>query len=103
MKTAMVVLLLLLFLPCNSFGDDSITSVRCKNGLVNIGANNLEVIKKCGEPVHKDVIEAASKTTSRGYVEIQEWTYNYGPTDFIYTFRLEGSTVVGIRRGDRGF
>jgi hypothetical protein len=103
MKTAIVALIFLLSLPCIAIGDDSLKSVRCKAGLINVGANKLEVIKKCGEPVNKDILETGSKQTKRDYAVIEEWSYNFGPMDFLYTFRLEGSTLVDIRRGDRGF
>jgi hypothetical protein len=103
MKIVAAALLVVMCMPCIALGDDSLKSIRCKAGLVDVGANKLEVLQKCGEPVHKDVIEASSKRSKYDYAEIQEWVYNFGSMDFIYTLRLEGSTLVEIKRGGRGF
>jgi hypothetical protein len=103
MRTAVAAVLFILSLPCIVLGDDSVTLVRCKSGLVNVGASKMEVIGKCGDPLHKDIVEKTSKRANQDYVKVDEWSYNFGPGDFLYTFLFEGSSLVDIRRGDRGF
>jgi len=101
--------LCLMLLPCPVFADDWNSSMRCKSDVVSKGATTLEVLKKCGEPVTKDtVVESGGVYRDHGgyyrdQVEYMDWTYNFGPYDFIYVFRFKGGTLLGIKRGGRGF
>jgi hypothetical protein len=103
MKTAFIAAIFSLSFPSLVLGADSVTSVRCKSGLVNVGASKMEVIKMCGDPLHKDVVKKTSKRADRDSVKVDEWSYNFGPRDFLYVFQFEGASLVDIRRGDRGF
>ena len=103
MRIAIAAILFILSFPCIVLGDDVVTSVRCKSGLVSVGASKMEVIKKCGEPAHKDFVQKTAKRANADYVKAAEWSYNFGPRDFLYVFQFEGASVVEIRRGDRGF
>jgi hypothetical protein len=97
------VIFFFLSMACIVLGDDSVKSVRRKSGLVNIGASKMEVTGKCGDPLHKDVLETTSKRTNQDFVKVEEWGYNFGPGDFLYVFQFAGSSLVDIRRGERGF
>ncbi len=103
MKTLGLAIFCLFFLTGFASGDDSLTSLRCRGGLITLGVNKLEIINKCGQPVSKDVVQTGSTRYRREYVEQEEWSYNFGPNDFIHTLRLEGSTLIEIRRGSRGY
>jgi hypothetical protein len=86
-----------------AFGDD--THLRCKSGgLIAVGESKLEVVSKCGEPASKDTVERRIPgSVPTGYVTIEQWTYNFGPSDFIYMLEFQGSTLKTIKRGERGF
>jgi hypothetical protein len=97
-----ILLVLLIFLGmfsvvCQARED----SLRCKSGLVMLGESKLEIVSKCGEPASKDTSER--RAPGHKYVTIEEWTYNFGPSDFIHVLEFEGSTLKAIKRGDRGF
>ena len=102
MKTLCLAIFCLFFLTALAYGDDSLNSLRCKGGLVTVGANKLEILSKCGPPASKDTVQR-STGYKHEYAEQEEWTYNFGPNDFIHTLRLDGSTLIGIRRGARGY
>jgi hypothetical protein len=35
--------------------------------------------------------------------DVEQWIYNRGATDFIYTLMFEGGSLIDIARGGRGF
>jgi hypothetical protein len=104
MKIVLFVLLIVFSVVYPAIGDDSLTSLRCKSGLIAIGTNKLEVVSKCGEPNSKGTVERRAQGGTRAeYVQIEEWTYNFGRSDFIYVMEIEGASLTAIRRGGRGF
>ncbi len=100
-------------------------SFRCKNDLVNLGDNKASALLKCGRPLVQDsfckpvavvavhpVVPAApvafgsaSATTTlvtAGACEnVDEWTYNPGPGQFLTTLRFESGRLTSITYGDR--
>lgn len=104
MKIVLLVLISMFSIVYPAISDDSITTLRCKSGLISIGANKLEIVSKCGEPGSKGTIDRRVPGSVRPeYIQIEEWTYNFGPVDFIHVLEIEGATLVAIRRGARGF
>ncbi len=105
MKIVLLILIGMFSVVCQAFSDDSLTDLRCKSGLIMIGESKLEVVSKCGEPASKDTVERRVPPWSARpqYVTIEEWTYNFGPTDFIHVLEFQGSSLKAIKRGDRGF
>ncbi len=104
MKTALLTALLLVSFAIPAFADDPLTDLRCKSGLIMVGETKLEVVSRCGEPAGKSTVERRlPRTVKPTYVTIEEWTYNFGPSDFIHVLEFEGSTLKAIRRGSRGF
>ena len=79
------------------FAGDSVTSVRCGSRLVMVGDNKLDVLSKCGEPNMREKI-----TGQYGSQTEEEWTYNFGSGDFLYTLTFEGGHLKRIDRGGRG-
>ncbi len=76
------------------FADDyGPESLQCDSGLVAIGAAKSEVQSSCGQPVNKSTISDGSEI----------WTYNFGPTDFVYTFTFVNGQLDTIKQGDRGY
>ncbi len=104
MKILLFILVAMFSVVCQAFSDDSLSDLRCKSGLVMIGESKLEVVSKCGEPASKDTVDRrVPGSVGPQYVKIEEWTYNFGPTDFIHVLEFQGATLKAIRRGDRGF
>ncbi|MDD3294874.1 MAG: DUF2845 domain-containing protein [Geobacteraceae bacterium] len=80
-------------------------SFRCPNGsLVSTGDSISEVSLKCDAPTsvvrRDDPVETAWGKTA--YVEVQEWTYNQGPNQFVYFLVFRGGRLVAVRSGDYG-
>ena len=84
-------------------------AMRCGNDLVDVGDTKILVLKKCGEPALKEEIgediyhenDALGRRKEKRYVE--QWTYNFGSTRFIYILTIKNGTVVDIRTLDKGF
>ncbi|MGA2401575.1 MAG: DUF2845 domain-containing protein [Syntrophobacteraceae bacterium] len=104
MKIVLFILISMFSVVYQAFGDDSLTDLRCNSGLIMIGESKLEIVSKCGEPGSKETIERRVPGSVRpSYVTIEEWTYNFGPRDFIHVLEFQGATLKAIRRGTRGF
>jgi hypothetical protein len=107
MKKFLVMLLLSTFVMSFSasafalepFNDNSF--MRCNNGLVTIGEKMGDVLTKCGKPVHREDVGRVFN----GYTTDvqQDWTYNRGPTSFLYTLKFAGDHLMEISRGSRGY
>jgi ribosomal protein L32 len=91
-----MVRLLLLFIAiltpyiCSAAMNESDT-LRCRNSLVSKGDSKYEVTEKCGEPARKEHITYYG-TYSRKTVE--QWTYDFGPQEFVYLVRFESNGAV---------
>jgi hypothetical protein len=108
------------------FTSFSLAGFRCGNKLVHEGDTKAEVIYKCGEP---DFVEAwEEKRIQRDYypvptfstrmrkyywyrepflveelIRIEEWTYNFGSTQFLRFLRFENGVLRDISRGGYGY
>ena len=40
---------------------------------------------------------------NRKLINIEEWTYNFGPRQFLYFIKFENSKVIKVEDGDYGF
>ena len=84
-------------------------AMRCGNDLVDVNDTKIEVLKKCGEPALKEEIgedtsfenDYLGRRKEKRYVE--QWTYNFGSTRFIYILTIKSGKVVDIRTLDKGF
>jgi hypothetical protein len=87
----------------------TLNEFRCPKGsLVLIHDRISEVQRKCGPPT-----EAARREGKRtlgyvpGYVyetlEIEEWTYNWGPTSFLISLTFENGRLTRIESGEYGY
>lgn len=102
---------LLMIVP--AFATESATMI-CKNGIVSKGDFTGDVISKCGEPAGKTQREEKrfEKTKERGgarektvvtSVTIDEWTYNFGPNEFMHQVSLENGRVTRIESLGHGY
>lgn len=89
------------------------TSMRCGTVLVSLGDTKLETLLKCGEPVWRETLAGGCcpgsylrraggrfKTYS-GFFE--EWTYNFGPQQFMRILRFQNGRLVDIELGEYGY
>ena len=69
------------------FAETETSSIMCDNGVVNIGDMNVDVQDKCGQP--------DSQT-------MNEWVYNFGPAQPVYTVIFKEGQVVRILEDEGG-
>lgn len=104
-------LALLLFLCIAETAEAS--SLRCGRNLVQTGDHKLDVLQKCGDPDYADQrlgVAGSRFRYPRGTLEIDqyeqividEWIYNFGPTQFKQYLRFENGILIEIRDLDYG-
>jgi len=103
--------------------DASDDSFRCDSKIISLGTRKFEVLAKCGEPSYRDF--RIEKRVKRDFfrdltpknererlreplfveepVEVEEWVYNFGSTQFLRYLRFENGILVDIETGDYGF
>ena len=69
------------------FAADEASSMMCDEGVVNIGDMNVDVQSKCGQPNSQNM---------------NEWVYNFGPSQPIYTVIFNEGKVVRILESESG-
>ena len=91
----------------------SALALDCHGRLIVIGASPWEVHERCGEPA---AIEGVTRyLPQQGYDHVQQrsvqifvpvqqsiWTYNFGPTRFVYFLTFQEGKLVDIKTGDYG-
>ena len=68
-------------------------SLQCNSGTISVGSPKAEVLSMCGPPTSKSVQPDTS----------ENWMYNFGSTDCIYTLNFIGDQLNTIQRGGRGY
>ena len=116
MERAHVTVLLFLIvsvclLVATSAGADTL---RCGSSLISKGDYKYELVAGCGEPSYTETytLERSVGTLRhkdgtvrrlKAEVRVDEWTYNFGPSKFVYLVRLENGRIVSIKTIGRGF
>jgi len=88
--------------------------LRCGSDVVAVGDRKFDLLQRCGEPALKEsrTKERAVKSWDperrtlrevRITVEVEEWTYNFGPHRFYYVVRMEDGRIFKIESGGRGY
>jgi len=110
MKTVASLLFALLFvLQLPMFVDAQQTgSMRCRYGIVSINDTVPDVVKKCGPPAFQDRREETQsygQRHNRSYETntIDDWTYNFGPQEFMYKVIFRNGRVARIESLDTGY
>jgi hypothetical protein len=67
----------------------------CSKGILSIGDSKYDTFNKCGEPAMKDVYQVPVGRGS-ATVTVEEWTYDFGPTQFVYIVHLQEGKVARI-------
>ncbi|WP_066728178.1 DUF2845 domain-containing protein [Desulfuromonas sp. DDH964] len=87
-------------------------ALRCGDDLILPGDRRIQVLASCGEPASRERWEEVRAGSDWRYgrywgtrvkVEVEEWTYNFGPSRFLSFVRLENGVVVRVENGDYGF
>ena len=63
------------------FAAEEASSMMCDEGVVNIGDMDVDVQDKCGEPDSQNM---------------NEWVYNFGPSEPVYTVIFKEGKVVRL-------
>ncbi len=91
------------------FAEEEINQFQCSAQSVSVGDSAAEVVAKCGEPAWKDEREEIirerldDETVRKIYIIVEDWTYNFGPNQFLRIFTLRNGKVTKIRTGGRGY
>jgi len=98
---------LILFVFLCFAGTAEASSFRCGNKLIQTGDHKLDVLQKCGEPEYADQrlgFRGSRFRYPRGTLEIDqyeqvvidEWIYNFGPTQFKQYLLFENGILKEI-------
>jgi hypothetical protein len=91
----------------------SARALDCHGRLVVLGASPWDVKERCGEPSAIDDVvkqfpqrayDPISQTTVYILVPVQQsiWTYNFGPTRFVYYLTFQDGKLIEITTGEYG-
>lgn len=70
-------------------------SMRCGSKLVSLGDRPFEVLQKCGEPVHRDLVGYALGSYDNREFTVEEWVY--GPNNgMLSILTFEGNRLIRI-------
>lgn len=84
-------------------------ALSCSGGIISNGDRNTDVIAKCGPPDFRDshqeeVIQRLdSNTKQKIIINVEEWTYNFGPNQLTRIVVLQNGVVYEIRTGNYGY
>ena len=67
------------------FANEDTSSMMCDEGVVNIGDTDVDVWSACGEPESQSM---------------NQWVYNFGPSQPIYIVTFKDGKVVSIQQSD---
>ncbi len=78
---------------------------RCGTDLILLGDSSYKVRAKCGAPAAKEYVGTNYLLghPAGEFRDMEEWTYNRGPTDFVYRLKFQGGSLIEIYRSGRGF
>lgn len=105
MRHLSFIILLLTFLSPLPVRADSLS---CDGGIVSDGDSAVDLIMKCGQPAWKDshpeeIVDALDRNFKRKImVSVEEWTYDFGPQQFLRIITLRNGVISSIRSGQYG-
>jgi hypothetical protein len=103
MKTS-VAFLGLLLAPSLLFAE----SIRCASGLITKGSTSADLLEYCGKPtqltkngtvhglVGNTYTAGGISNQATGDIEVETWTYDFGPNQLMERVRIENGIVVQI-------
>jgi hypothetical protein len=93
----------------------NVYGLRCGNDIVDVGDPKIEVLRKCGKP---DIVDRWDEEQGllgstanrigegrsiRAFINVEQWTYNFGPTRFLYILTFKNGILTEIKTGNKGF
>jgi hypothetical protein len=84
-------------------------SLNCSGGIVSVDDSRADLLMKCGEPDAKEsheeelVSRLDDGTKQKLFITVEEWTYNFGPSQFMRIVALRNGKVAFIRTGNYGY
>jgi hypothetical protein len=86
---------------------------RCDGGLVGVGDLTLDLLGKCGAPSLRErwteARDAVAVDTRQGFAqaerlttEVEQWTYDFGPSRFMQLVTVHNGRVVRVEQGGYG-
>lgn len=90
-----LILISFFLIPNTAFALGEFDSMRCDRGIVSKGDTKYEVSQKCGEPTRKESVYRKYSYTGR-YINraLEQWTYDFGPQEFLYLVNFDSSGTV---------
>jgi hypothetical protein len=80
----------------------------CSDRIISVGDSAADVMAKCGKPAWQDKREEVIReqlddnTARKVSVTVEEWTYNFGPNQFLRIFTFRNGRVTDVRTGSYG-
>lgn len=87
------------------FSTTTAYALRCGNDIVQTGDSQAKVLKLCDKPVMKNKVKKDLKfgNNSASISTVTQWTYNFGPNDFLYILSFENGKLVAISTDGYGY
>jgi hypothetical protein len=95
------------------YGHAGESRLRCGTRLVALGMRSDEVLALCGEPSWtnswQETIERGTLLNKKDFVRatlivnVEEWTYNWGPTRFMSYLQFRNGVLERIHSGGYGY
>jgi hypothetical protein len=109
MKRASMLLCLLALIAAIPRANVYADALSCSGGIISTDDRSIDVLAKCGPPDFKqshleEVIQRLDRDTKQKvFITVEEWTYNFGPSQFIRIVVLKNGRVSEIQVGDYGY
>ena len=122
MKPFLIICLILVALPASADEETPSSTMICGIYVISLADRQPDVARKCEptyvqsweeERIKRDYYQNIPAQTPeelsqvplfmKEYIPVQEWTYNFGPTRFIYYLRFENGRLTRITSGDYGY
>jgi Protein of unknown function (DUF2845) len=93
----------------------AMAGIRCGNRIIDTGTTSAEVAALCGDPtqVSRSTAYRGATTSAPGHpnpivgsaveIQIEVWTYNFGPDKLMERIRFEDGVVVNIESLGYGY
>jgi hypothetical protein len=77
---------------------------RCDSSAIRVGDAKIDLLAKCGEPAIQETrLERRFDGVGMAVVDVDLWTYDFGPQSFVEHVTLEDGKVVLVERGGYGY
>lgn len=99
-------LALMLAAPCSVI---YAATLDCSGGIISVGDSRVDLLSKCGDPDAKEshdeelIDRFDDGSRHKLFITVEEWTYNFGPTQFMRIVTLKNGKVSFVRTGNYGY